>query len=147
MSAPLFRRCASPRDALGFTLIELMTTVTIISILAAVALPAYTEYVRRARRADAQAFLSHIVAQQQHFLLDRRAYATSVSAAPASGGLGLAIPNDVATYYAVTMVTSNSAPPSFTITATPQGAQALERCGTLSITNAGSKSAAVPDCW
>jgi type IV pilus assembly protein PilE len=62
--------------------------------------------------------------------------------------LGLSIPANIASYYAVTMTTSNSAPPSFTITATPQGTQALEKCGTLTITNTGSKSATgTGNCW
>jgi type IV pilus assembly protein PilE len=131
----------------GFTLIEVMIVVTIVAILASIALPAYTEYVRKGRRAEAQSFLADVVARQQHFLLDRRAYATSITNSPAGGGLGLAIPANVATFYSVTIATSNSAPPSFTITATPQGAQASEACGALSITNAGSKSAAKTGCW
>lgn len=132
----------------GFTLIELMVVLAILLLLVTIAVPAFTDHIRKSRRADAAAFLSDIVARQQQFLLDRRAYATSITAAPAAGGLGLAIPSNVSAHYSLSMVTVNGPPPSFTLAATPQGAQASERCGTLTITNAGVKTASgTGSCW
>lgn len=135
--------------ARGFTLIELTITVAIVTILAAAALPSYQDHVRKSRRGDAQGFMSEIVARQQHFLLDRRAYSDSITNAPASGGLGMTIPANVSTYYTVTMATDNStSPPSFSVSAVPTGSQAGERCGTLSIDHRGSKSATGGGgCW
>lgn len=140
---------ASRRQIHGFTLIELMITVAIIAILAAVAVPSYGEYVRKSRRSEAQAFMSDVVARQQHFLLDRRAYAVSITAAPASNGLGLTIPSSVSSYYAVTIATDNTtSPPSFVVTGTPSGAQAAEKCGTLTIDQRGTKTASgTGTCW
>jgi len=47
------------------------------------------DYIRKGRRADAAAFLADIVARQQQFLLDRRAYATVSPECAVTGGLGL----------------------------------------------------------
>ncbi len=46
------------RNALGFTLVELMIIVGIVGILAAIAIPAFTRYVRRSRSSEAAEFLN-----------------------------------------------------------------------------------------
>jgi type IV pilus assembly protein PilE len=131
-------------------LIEVMITVAIIAILAAVAFPNYQDYVRRSRRSEAQAFMSEVVARQQHFLLDRRAYAVSITAAPTSNGLGMTIPTSVSSFYTVEFnppVNNGTSPPSFSLIATPIGAQAAEKCGWLRITNTGVKTVEKGTCW
>jgi type IV pilus assembly protein PilE len=136
------------RPSRGFTLVELMITVAIVAILTAVAFPSYSHYVRKARRGDAQSFMSEVVARQQHFLLDRRAYGTSITAATSAGGLGMTIPTNVSAHYTVTLATNNAAPPSYTVTAVPAGAQAADPCGTLSITQSGARSrTGTGTCW
>jgi type IV pilus assembly protein PilE len=134
---------------LGFTLIELMITVAIIAILAAIAMPSYQDYLRKGRRADAQSFMQEVVARQQHFLLDRRAYGTDITTATSAGGLGMSIPSNVSNFYAVTIATDNTtAPPSFTVTATPSGNQAYDKCGTLTVDQRGVKTVSGSGtCW
>lgn len=129
----------------GFTLIELMITVAIVAILASVAVPAYTDQVRKSRRSDAQSFAADVAARQQQFLLDRRAYAVSITGAPSANGLGLTIPSSVSNFYTVTTTPNNVAPPSFVVTMTPVGAQAADHCSEMSINNAGAKTPA--NCW
>lgn len=144
-STHIHRRC---RAHGGFTLIELMITVAIVAILAAVALPSYSEYMRKARRGDAQSFMSEVAARQQHFLLDRRAYSASITDTPAAGGLGLAIPGNVAGFYAVTISATGNLPPTFTVQAVPTGGQTQDTCGTLTVDQAGRKTASgTGSCW
>lgn len=133
---------------MGFTLMELMIAIAIVAILAAIAMPAYTDHIRKGRRADAQSFLSDVVARQQQFLLDRRAYAVSIIDVPASGGLGISIPANVSSHYSVSIETNNDPPPTFKLTAAPLGEQAKEKCGTLTIDNTGVKKATgTGHCW
>lgn len=126
-----------------------MIVVAIIAILAAVAMPSYESYMRKSRRADAQSFVQEVVARQQHFLLDRRAYGTGISTATSAGGLGMTIPTQVSSYYTVAINTDNTtAPPSFTLTATPVGGQVKDSCGTLTINHLGVKTVSgTGTCW
>lgn len=127
----------------GFTLIELMITVAVIGILASIALPSYQDYVRKGRRADAQAFMYEVASRQQHYLVDRRMYATTLAA------LGLAAPSSVSTHYDITLpsVVNDVQPMGFTLQAAPKGGQAIDTCGTLTLNAQGTKGAAKGGCW
>jgi len=128
------------RPARGFTLIELVIVMTVIGILAAVAIPAYQDQVRRGHRASAQATMLDAVARQRQVLIDRRAYAAS----PAE--LGMAVPPAIAARYAIAFEAPGDArPPTFRIVATPTGPQAGDRCGVLTVDQAGTRSPA--GCW
>lgn len=124
---------------LGFTLIELLITVALVSILAAIAFPSYQAHIRKSTRSEAQSFMMAVAARQQQFLVDTRAYAATVDA------VGIAVPTKVAAAYAVNMPAPTAA--GFTLTLTPSGDQANEPCGTLSINQAGTKTAAKSGCW
>jgi type IV pilus assembly protein PilE len=141
----------STAPAAGFTLIEVMITVAIIAILAAIAMPSYEQYLRKSRRADAQSFMQEVVARQQHFLLDRRAFGSDITSATTAvpAGLGMTVPGNVSGFYGVVMATDNAvAPPTFTVTATPSGKQAYDTCGTLTINQSGAKTASgTGTCW
>lgn len=127
----------------GFTLIELMIAVAIVGILASIALPSYQDYVRKGRRADAQAFMHEVASRQQHFLVDRRMYASTLAA------LGLAAPSSVSPHYNITLtnVVNNVQPMGFTLQAAPIGGQARDTCGTLTLNAQGDKGAAKGGCW
>lgn len=125
----------------GFTLIEMLIVVAMVAILAAVALPSYREYIKKSYRSEAQSYLMTIAARQQQFLVDTRAFS-------ALGPDNIASqPSNVTSAYAVTMVTVDGPPPTFTLTARPTAAQASEKCGTLTLDQTGTKTAAVTGCW
>jgi len=125
----------------GFTLVELVVVMAIAAILAAIAIPNYSEYVLRSNRSSAQAFISDVATRQAQFFLDRRTYATTVAA------LNLPVPNEIATRYNVAIAVNAGPPLTYTIRATPTGPQAKDRCGALTIDQAGTKTAAASRCW
>jgi type IV pilus assembly protein PilE len=122
------------RDNKGFTLIEIMVVLAIVAILAAIAYPSYLGHVRKARRADAQSFMMDMANREQQYLLDARTYAVGSGAVST---LNMTPPDTVANFYTVS-VAAGAATPSFVITATPQGQQAID--GALTLDNNGAKT-------
>ena len=129
------------RRASGFTLMELIVTMVIIGIIAAIAIPNYSEYVLRGYRSSAQAFIADVASRQAQFFLDRRTYATTVAA------LNMTAPADITTRYNIAIAAAAGPPATFTVTATPAGTQATDRCGAMTIDQAGNKGAAATRCW
>lgn len=138
----LFRRSVA-----GFTLIELMVVVAVIAILAAIAYPSYQDSVRKSRRAQAKADLVEYAAQAERYRTVNNSYN-----APAPG---FALPFTVSpretgatAQYNLGIVTAAD---TFVITATPTGGQTADRCGTLSLSQAGVKTetgtATLAECW
>ena len=132
-------------DIAGFTLIELMITVAVVAILVAIAYPAYQDQVRKARRALAKADLVEYAQLAERFHTVNNTYegfdlpATQV---PREAG---ATP-----YYALEFTEQEAN--AFTIQATPEGGQASDKCGTLSLNHAGVKGSGDgatqdPDCF
>lgn len=137
----------------GFTLIELMITVVIVGILAGIAYPSYQDSVMKSRRADAKgALLGLANAMERHFTETNSYLGAGTTSnntgsptifsttSPVGGGTA---------YYNLTInaVTAST----YTLYATPTGAQANDRCGTLSLTQTGVKdvstSVPVAECW
>lgn len=130
----------------GFTLLELLIVVAIVAILAAIALPNYNRYVERTRRADAREALMRVAAAQERFYTNRNSYATDIAA-----DLSLPVTSESG-YYAITTASAGGDTQVYVLTATPQGAQATDSCGALTINNTGFKAApsdtgANGTCW
>jgi len=128
-------------ESRGFTLTELVVVMAIAAILAAIAIPNYSEYVMRSNRSSAQAFITDVATRQAQFFLDRRTYATSVAA------LNMPVPTEVANRYTVAIAVVDGPPLAYTVRATPTGPQLKDRCGALTIDQAGNKTADATHCW
>ena len=130
----------------GFSLIELMIVVVIIGIIAAFAYPTYTNQVESTRRGNAQADLMELAQWME------RRYSANYSYAADSGGSPElpfntsprnATGNGVFYNLEVDEVTDNT----YTLSATPNGVQSDDRCGTLTLDNRGERDADGDDCW
>ena len=129
----------------GFTLIEVMIVVAIVAILAAVAYPSYTEYVRRGHRAEARTGLL-----QAAQWLERGATATGTY--PLAAAFPSALQIVPSSRYAITITSTDGA--TYTLSAAPQGQQAIDKCGSYTLDQAGLRGAAgvtsgaiVTECW
>lgn len=137
----------------GFTLIELMVTVAIIGILAGIAYPGYQDSVMKSRRADAEgALLGLANAMERHFT-ETNSYLGAGTTGGDTGSptiFSATSPVDGGTpYYNLTINAATD--DSYTLNAAPTGAQANDKCGTLSLTQTGARgistALSVTDCW
>ena len=140
----------------GMTLIELMVVVAIVAIVVAFAFPSYERYVVRTKRAVAQNALLQVADRQQQFFMDNKQFAANLTnlgfnanpfVVDDDGSATVATDSDAV--YSLTL--SNVTQTTWTATAAPLHGQ-LKRdadCGSLSITQAGTKasSGGGTNCW
>jgi type IV pilus assembly protein PilE len=137
----------------GFTLIELVVVIATLAIIMALAIPAYGRYSFRARRVEARELLMRVAAAQERFYTNFNRYAAD----PITGGGSLGI-SDTSEhgYYKVTTANGPTGDnQSYVLSVDPQGAQASDYCGTMTLNNNGAKTPPASDaaanangaCW
>jgi type IV pilus assembly protein PilE len=133
----------------GFTLLEVMIVCVIVGILAAIVLPSYQNQVRKANRSAAQQFIMDVATKEQQILLDSRNYIAIADGnfgnSPSDAttpGVGIAQPDTTSgkyTFQVTAPAPTTAAPvPTFTITATAIGSQAVD--GNLTVNQSGTKT-------
>ena len=118
------------RLQVGFTLIELLFVMAVIAILSSLALPSYQHTQQKGQRTLAKLAL----AKTAHWL---------ERAASVSGKYPSAVPDSVQVH---------SQAQSFTLIATPMGAQAQDDCGSLTLGHTGERGVqnavlSASQCW
>ena len=118
----------------GYSLMELMVALAIVAVLVSIAVPTYRGYMVRSYRRAAQTSMVDISNREQQFFAANRAYADKAT-------LGYTVPVEVSDNYTWDVTPNNAAtPPTFSITFTATGGQAVD--GNLTLTSAGVKTPA-----
>ena len=133
-------------DQSAFTLIEVMITVAVVAILVSIAVPTYRDFVLRTNRVEGiDAVMTAMLCQERVYSRTNAYDGTEIRCFPN-------IPEqtfDLTTnkYYQVII---NSGGQTVMISARPQGNQANDPCGELTLNEKGVKTASGDDdvkCW
>jgi type IV pilus assembly protein PilE len=127
--------------AQGFTLIELLIALACVALLASLAWPSYQSLILKSQRAQARASLL----QAAHWF-ER---AASANGSYPSADVPASVLQIDGQRYKMTVVSTAQ---SYTLSATPMGAQAADTCGVLTVNHLGVRSVqgasqTAAQCW
>jgi type IV pilus assembly protein PilE len=125
-------------------MLEMLLVVAVVAILAVVAFPSYQEMIRRGNRTDAKAILVETAQFMERFYTTNNTYAvpgpTPLFVVSPKGSTGIGVKYNIDFSVTPTDLV-------YTLRAVPANSQVGDRCGTLTISNTGAQTAALPDCW
>lgn len=134
-------RSVFSRSVSGFTLIEVLVVVTMLGILAAIAIPNYSAYIQRGHRSEAKGVLMQGAQWMERFRSENNRYDQRLN------GVAVALPVDLqrspstgAQRYAIGLAVAQA---TYTLTATPMGAQAGDQCGNFTINQIGQRTVVI----
>ena len=130
------------RKIRGMTLLELMIVMSIIAIIVAIGYPAYRDQVMKSRRAEGMGELLELADRMERFYAGNGTY-NGATLGPDADDVYETATEKGHYNLAITSATTTV----FTITATPVGPQANDKCGTFTLSSTGQKSAGRNDCW
>ncbi len=141
----------------GFTMIELMIALTILAILAAIAIPSYQESVLKAKRTEGRAALMKTMQQQERYYSLHTTYLafSSASIAPDEKRFSwFSGENAQSSFYEISAQSckERSLRECVLLTALP-GTDKVNtqyrdsKCGKLTLSSSGEKTAAADGCW
>jgi len=135
------RAPAAGKRALGFTLMELLITVAVIALLAAVAYPSYQKQIQTARRSEAKAALTEVAQRLERFYTENNTYVGACLAGQTGCTASTKVYEGVSEngHYLLDLPGSSRTASTYLITATPQGGQAGDACGTLTLNEKGER--------
>lgn len=122
----------------GFTLIELIAALAIAATLAAIAIPLYSQQVRKGHRTNIQTAMMDLSVRQTSWRSNHTSYGSMSDVT----GLSPSIADPSNTYYSVTVTATTT---TFSVTAAPQGSQASDSCGTMTLNQ--SLAGTPANCW
>jgi type IV pilus assembly protein PilE len=133
---------AMGRSARGFSLIELLFVIACVGVLVAWGLPHYQSLMQRQQRAQARTALL----QMAHWM-ERSASANGSYPLPQALPASLLSNPDLS--YQLSVISTSY---TYTIMATPTGAQTQDMCGSLTMNHAGVRdvknaSISANECW
>ena len=131
-----------PHSPKGFTLIDMLIALASVALLASLAWPSYQSLILRSQRAQARASLL----QAAHWM-ERAASANG--SYPLTADVPASMLQIDGQRYKMSVTSSAQ---SYTLSATPLGAQAADTCGTLTVNHLGVRnvqgaSQTAAQCW